>query len=353
MQKQIHVDHKEVKRIIFEVLKKKGVDPISAGHVAEGLVHASLRGVDSHGIRLFSHYLKALESGRINPCPDYKFQQTTPSIGILDADNAYGHAAGMEAVKRASDLARETGVGVVAVKRSTHFGAASYFALEISKNDMIGMSFTHADSLIVPTAGQHRFLGNNPICFTAPCDGEEPICLDMATSVITFNKVLQLREEDLLTPAGVGADAMGRETRDPHQIVNLLPVGGYKGYGLSLMVEVLCSLLTGAPFGPYIPRMYHAPIEAKRHLGHFFIALQIDAFVPLNIFKQRMQQLAEELRKSSPVDPDIPVQVAGDPEKRIAEKRKLSGIPLRGVDIEFFKQISDHYGIFFKGISNT
>jgi ureidoglycolate dehydrogenase (NAD+) len=342
------VDHRNILRFIFEVLKKEGVDPIAAGHVADGLVHASLRGVDSHGIRLFPHYMKALKAGRINPRPNYKFSRTTQSTGVLDADNAYGHAAGMEAVKRALELAREAGIGAVAVKRSTHFGAASFFALEISRHDMIGMSFTHADSLIVPTGSKRRFLGNNPVCFTAPSEGEEPICLDMATSVITFNKVLQLREENLMAPTGVGADAAGQETTDPHRIVNLLPVGSYKGYGLSLMVEILCALLTGMPFGPHIPRMYDAPINERRNLGHVFIAMRIDGFVELNSFKKRMKQLCTELRQEPPVDPEVSVQVAGDPEKRISKERTENGIPLRTVDIEFFKRAGIDYEIPFE-----
>jgi len=343
-----YVNHTEIRSFIFEVFKKEGVDPVAAGCVADGLVHASLRGIDSHGIRLLPHYLNALKAGRINPCPNYKFNRTTPSTGVLDADDAYGHASGMEAVKRAMDMAKEAGMGAIAVKRSSHFGVASFFTLEISKHDMVGLSLSHADSLIVPTAGKHRYLGNNPICFSAPCDGEEPICLDMATSTITFNKVLQLREEGRQVPNGVGVDETGQETNDPQKIINLLPVGGYKGYGLALVVEVLCALLSGMPFGPHITRMYDAPIEEKRNLGHFFVAIRIDAFVELNTFKSRIKQLVTELRKEPPLDPDIPVQVAGDPEKRISEKRLKSGIPFRILDIEFFKKVAIDYDIPFR-----
>jgi len=341
----IRVDHADVRNFIFEILKKEGVDEVDAGHVADGLVHASLRGIDSHGIRLLPHYLKALKAGRINPRPNYSFNRTTPCTGVLDADNAYGHAAGMEAVTKVMELAKEAGMGAVSVKRSTHFGAASFFALRISSHGMIGMSFTHSDSLIVPTAGTRRFLGNNPICFTAPCEGEEPICLDMATSVITYNKVLQLREEGLAAPAGVGADKKGQETTDPHKIVNLLPVGGYKGYGLSLMIEILCALLTQMPFGPHIPRMYDAPIEEKRNLGHFFIAIRVNAFEELDTFKRRMKELVTELRQEPSLEPDIGVQVAGDPEKRISEERTKNGIPLSAVEEEFFGRAAVDYGV--------
>jgi len=342
------VDHQEIETFIRELFVKVGISKQDAGYVAAGLVQASLRGVDSHGIRLVPHYLNAVTAGRINKTPRYRFEQTAPATGILDADDAFGHAAGMRAVDHAMELAAGTGMGAVTVKRSTHFGAAAFFALEIAKRDMLGFSFTHSDSLIVPTGSQQRFLGNNPICFTAPCEDEEPLCLDMATSVITFNKVLQHREEGTQVPAGVGADAHGIETRDPERIVNLLPVGGYKGYGLSLMVEVLCALLSGMPFGPHIPRMYDAPIEAKRNLGHFFMAIDIKTFVAPDQFRTRMQQLADELRREPAIQSETPVMVAGDPEKKIEARRKVEGVPLRPVDVEFFTQASKEYRIPLK-----
>lgn len=348
-----YVGKKEIQTFIFRVLKKEGVNPEDAGYVADGLVHASIRGVDSHGIRLLPHYLKACSAGRINRNPKFHFNHTTLSTGVLDADNAFGHAAGMKAALKAVDLATETGMGAIAVKKSSHFGAASFFALEISKHDMIGMSFTHSDSLIIPTGGSRRFLGNNPICFTAPCEGEEPICLDMATSVITFNKVLQLREENKNAPGLVGADKTGRETQDPHKIVNLFPVGGYKGYGLSLMIEILCSLLTGMPFGPHIPRMYDAPIGEKRNLGHFFIAININAFEEISIFKKRMKELVVELRGEQPLNKNKPVKVAGDPEKKITLEREITGIPLSDREVEFYEKAAVDYNIQLEILSKN
>lgn len=340
MEQSQMIDAERIKTLISKCLKNEGVEETAADHVANGLVHASLRGVDSHGIRLLPHYLKGLKAGRINPTPHYEFNKNSAAAGVLNADDAFGHAAGMEAVKYAVTMAKEAGIGAVAVKRSTHFGAASFFALDIAQQGMIGLSFTNADSLIVPTAAKSRFLGNNPVCFTAPCEGEDPVCLDMATSVITFNKVLQLREENKQTPPGVGADAEGVETTDAEKIVQLLPVGGYKGYGLSFMVETLCAILTGMPFGPHISRMYDAPIHEKRNLGHFVMAMNIEAFIEPGMFKRNMKQMVSELRNASAVDPDVPIQVAGDPEKKTAAQRLKNGIPLRPVDVAFYKQVA-------------
>lgn len=339
------VDYRDMTNLIAGMLQAEGVETDDAEYVARGLVETSLRGVDSHGIRLMPHYMNALAAGRINTRPQYHFSQTAAATGTLDADHAFGHAAGMRAAGYAVELARMAGMGAVSVQNSTHFGAAAYFSLEISRHDMIGLSFTHSDALIVPTGAREKFLGNNPVCFTAPCAGEDPVCLDMATSLITFNKVLQLKEEGKQTPAGVGVDQAGAETTNPGDIVSLLPVGGYKGYGLSLMVEILCALLSGMPFGAHIPKMYNSPIEAKRHLGQFFMAIRIDAFADLDTFKERMSALAEELRQSVPTDAQIPVMVAGDPEKKSHMERQRDGIPLRDVDVTFFKEAAVTYNI--------
>jgi len=318
--------------------------------VSDGLVHASLRGVDSHGIRLFPHYLAALKGGRINGQPKFLFDKTSPSTGILDADDAFGHSAGLKAVSKVVSMAKKSGMGSVSVKRSTHFGAASFFGLEMAKHDMLGFSFTNSDPLIPPTRGTNPYLGNNPICFTTPCADEDPICLDMATSMITFNKVLRMRENKETAPAGVGFDVNGYDTTDPNKIVSLAPAGGYKGYGLSLMVEILCALLSGMPFGPHIGHMYNDTLDKKRNLGQFFMAIKINCFSDPVQFKMRVKQLAIELRSQDQIDPNLPILVAGDPEKKISEERIHNGIPIGKYEQEFFHDLSIEYGIQLQGL---
>lgn len=345
--RKIFISAEKLADFVKNVLLKTGVRDDVAEYVTDGLIQTSIRGVDSHGIRLLPHYLRAVKGGRINPNPDYKFKRTSPSTGLLDADHTFGHAAGMEAAREAVKLADEAGTGHVAIYNSSHFGAAAYYALEITKHDMIGISFTNTDALIKTYAGKRPFLGNNPICFAAPCDGEEPFCLDMATSVVTFNKIRQLKEEGLLAPKGVGADSEGAETVEPADITMLLPIGGYKGYGLSMMIEIICGLLTGMPYGPHIPKMFEAPISQRRFLGHFIIAIRIDCFQDKSDFKKRLSLMMKELRDEPPSNVDMPVQVAGDPEKKIAEERKRNGIPLGLSEYESLKKIGEVTGVDF------
>ena len=327
------------------VLKAEGVDDYSTDAVSEGLIHASLRGVDSHGIRLFKHYYSALTGGRINRCPDFSFSDVTATTATLDADHGFGHAAGLKAVEKVVELAGQAGMGAVAVRQSTHFGAASFYGLKIAANNMIGFSFTHSDPLIAPTGAKKAFLGNNPICFAAPCAGEDPVCLDMATSTITFNEVLRLRNEGKKAPLDAGFDHEGKGTRNPDDIVTLSPVGGYKGYGLSLMVEVLCALLSGAPFGPNVGHMYNDPLDKKRNLGQFFIAINIQNFLDIDAFKTRLSELVGELRQQERVNLDNPVCVAGDPEKEMTRERHKMGIPVSLDDEEFFQSLAEQYDV--------
>ncbi len=328
-----------------DVLKRTDVRDDVAAHLTEALIESSLRGVDSHGVRLFPHYVKGVLGGRINPNPSYRRTRTSPSTALFDADHTFGHAACMEAAKYAIALADEAGSAHVAVYHSSHFGAAATYALEIARCNMIGMSFTNTDALIKSYGGKKAFLGNNPICITVPCEGEEPICLDMATSIVTFNKIKQLREHGLFAPPGVGADDEGRETIDPHRISMLNPIGGYKGYGLSFMVEVLCSLLTGMPYGPQIPKMFEAPMDEKRNLGQFIIALRIENFQDIHLFKKRMAMFVGDLRKSPPFHPDQPVHVPGDPEKAKQKERLKTGIPLSDTELIHLRNIGRQWGI--------
>ncbi len=333
-----------VKAIIKGALLKENVDQQVAEEVAEGLVSTSLRGVDSHGVRLIHHYLAGVRSGRINPRPHYKVDKRMPTTAVLDADDTFGHAAGMEATRVALAMAREYGCGNVAVRNSTHFGAAAYYAIEIASNDMIGMSFTHADSLIIPTHGKKSFLGNNPVCFAAPMEGEGPLCFDMATSKITFNAVRRLRETGGLAPENVGTNRDGIPTTDPNEIAMLLPVGGHKGYGLSLMVEILCSTLTGMPFGPHISKMFEN-LEQKRHLGHYVSALNIAGFLEPDAFRQRLALMAAELRNEPRLDEARPVMVAGDPEKHSYTMRSQNGIPMEQMEYDKFVELNVQYGL--------
>jgi LDH2 family malate/lactate/ureidoglycolate dehydrogenase len=305
-----------------------GVRKDVAEPVARGLTQASLRGVDSHGLRLLPHYLRATRAGRINGDPDLRFERRAAAAGLLDADHTFGHAAGRAAMGRALELAAEAGLGAVAVRHSSHFGAAAFYALEAAEAGFLGLCTTHADALLLPPGGTRPFLGTNPIAFCAPVEGEGPLCLDTATSRVTWNRLLERRERGLPLEPGWAVDAEGGATRDAELAAALLPIGDYKGFGLAMMVEVLCSLLTGMPWGRDLTRMYADPIERRRHLGHFFLAIDVARFEDPARFRRRMRALLEELRAEPARGGGRAPRAPGDPEKACERERRARGIPV-------------------------
>jgi LDH2 family malate/lactate/ureidoglycolate dehydrogenase len=307
----------------------------------ESLLQTSLRGVDSHGIQLFPHYVRAARAGRINVDPHMTIKSSGASTAILDADHAFGHRAGADAIDYAVDLASKSGIGIVSVRQSSHFGAAAYFALRAASRGFIGLAFTNADSLVKAFNARKAVFGTNPICFTAPLRNEGPLCLDMATSVVSWNKVRVRHASGLQLLPDWAYDAEGMPTTDPAAARSLSPSGGYKGYGLGMMVEILCGLLAGGPIGAEILTMYGAPIEARRSISHFLMAIDIGRFVDPESFRGRLQSLVDQIR-SMPAVADS-VMVPGDPEKRSFLERSAGGIPVPPAVFDSLCEVSQDF----------
>lgn len=334
------------RKFASSILERLGAPSDVAAPVVNGLCDTSLRGVDSHGIRLFPHYVRAVQGGRINPAPKFQFRRRLPACGDLDADHTFGHAAGSVGMGHAMDMAREGGVGAVAVRNSTHFGAAACYSLQAARQGFLAFSFTHADALLVSHGGSRAFFGTNPICFAAPSDGEEPFCVDMGMSQRNWNWVLQHRERGEPLPPGVAANDHGESVVNAEEARALFPIGEHKGYVLAAMVEVLCSLLTGMPFGRALMPMFGTPLSQKRHLGHFFMAIQPDAFVEKGEFDRRMKELGAEVR-NEPALPQHRVLLPGDPENEMQAQRRQYGIPVDSGTWKQFLSLAREFGIEF------
>jgi ureidoglycolate dehydrogenase (NAD+) len=330
---------------VARLLRAAGVEETSAELTARGIWFASLRGIDSHGLRLLPHYVRAVQAGRINPRPAFRFEQTSPSTGKLDADHGFGHAAGICAMRHAIALAREAGSGHVAVRNSSHCGAMAYFALEACQEDMIGTAYTHATPKMRTANAAATFFGTNPICLAAPMACEGPFCYDGATTLMSANKIRVYAEQGLALPPSCGADEEGHETTVPAQVVQLLPMGDYKGFGLAMIVDVLCGLLTGMPAGDRVSDMFNDPLSEQRRLGQFYGALRIDLFEDPARFKARLQELADRIRRQPRRDPHTPVQIPGDPEKACQADRHAHGIPITGNDRQRLDALANHLGI--------
>lgn len=331
------IDADWLRPLLHARLRALDVDPVSAGHLVDSLLQTSLRGVDSHGIQLFPHYVRAVAAGRVMARPTPVLARTAASIASLDAGHAFGHHAGALAIDAAVELARETGLGAVSVRNSTHFGAAAYFALRAADAGVIGFSFTNADALVKAFNAREPVFGTNPVCFAAPLRDEGPLCLDMATSLVSWNKVRNARVSGAPLGADWAYDGAGQPTTDAQAAATLNPAGGYKGYGLGMMVEVLCGLLADGPVAKELLGMFSAPIAARRHLSHFFLALDIERFVPGARFRSRLQGLVDAIRAMEPMQGSV--MVPGDPEKCAAIERTRDGIPAAQPLLDAFAEV--------------
>ncbi len=333
-----------VRDFLVRVLQAAGTAEDSACAVADALTDASLRGVDSHGIRLLLHYAHVVATGRINPKPQLSFQRSGLATGTIDGDNGFGHHASFFAIDQAMILARETGIAAVAVTHSSHFGAAGSYVLRAAANDFIALGMCNSDSFVLPHGGIQPFHGTNPLAFAAPVAGERPYLVDMATSAIPWNRVQDLKMNDLNMPSDVSVDAQGTPTLDPNASAALLPLGGlrfgYKGAALASMIEVLSAVVTGMPHCSQLLPMAGPDFSTPRHLGHFFIVIDPHRFSSPERYTAAMACYLHDLR-SQPAHPGAPVMAPGDREWAIEADRTLHGIPLSAPLGEAFDDLAD------------
>ena len=347
-QQPLRASSDQISEFAANALMAAGTQLDAAQSVAKALTETSLRGVDSHGIRLLLHYIKAVRGGRINPNPKLAFTRTGSGTGIVDGDNGFGHHASYFAIDRAVALVQETGVGAISVINSSHFGAAGSYVLRAAHQGFVGLGFCNSDSLVLAQDGLHSFHGTNPIAFAAPVPEEEPFLLDMATSVIPWNRVQDYLMEGLSLPPDVTVDRAGEPTIDPAQSGALLPLGGtffgYKGAGLASMIEVLCAVMTGSPYCSRLPAMKGPDFSTPRRLGHFFLVIDYRRFVSRQIYEAGMQGYLHDLRSQS-AKTSRRVMAPGDREWSIMEERKKRGIPVMRRLREELDSLSDQLGV--------
>ena len=344
----MHIPSRDVEGFVAACLEQAGADRPSTEAVSRSLVGASLRGVDSHGIRLLPHYIRALRGGRINGSPKLSYQRLSAGTGRLDADDGFGHLAGYRAIEEGMRLAEENGLGAVTVVNSSHFGAAGSYTLAAAEAGYMAFAISNSDKLVLPFDGVRSFHGTNPFSFAAPVEGQRPFLLDMATSAIPLNRVLQYRAIDRPLPCDVAVDADGHMTTDPAAASALLPVGGadygYKGAGLAALCEVLSAALTGMGFSHQLLSMAGPDYTTRRHLGHFFLVMKLQAFLDPRLYWLQMSGYLQDLRGQQ-ATAGKHVMAPGDREWAEERDRLASGIPIDHAVQAEFAELAATYGL--------
>ena len=321
----MNLRHASVQRLTGlsnEVLKKVGADDASAQAATRAMLHASVHGVESHGIRLLPFYAKSIVTGLAKGKPNIKVTRPRPAVAHVDADNAMGHIACYRAMDEACAIAKDFGIGMAAVVNSTHFGAAGAYALAAADAGFIGMITANSGALVIPHGGRKAIHGTSPIALAAPNPNGDPFLLDMATSSIPWNKVLRYRTEGLELPNEVAVDGDGKFTTDPHKAKALAPLGGgdfgYKGAGLAGFAEIFGGVFTGMR----LSCEQDGTALGDSKMGHFVMAVDPTLFMTMEQFGERLTKYLDSFK----VQPGT--YAAGGPEWEKRRVREVEGIPL-------------------------
>ncbi|WP_322099694.1 Ldh family oxidoreductase [Aquibaculum arenosum] len=328
-----------------QVLAAAGADEPTAEAATRAMMHGSLHGVDSHGIRLLDHYATVLESGRVNPAPEVTLKRTARATTLLDADDGHGALAGYRAMEEAATLAQDCGLAAVGIVNSSHFGPAGAYALAAAEADMIGLVTCNADSFVRLHEGAERFHGTNPIACAVPVAGQKPWLLDMASSAVPFNRVQLYKSLGQDLPPDVASDERGEDTANPEAVAMLAPLGGafgFKGAGLAGLAEILSAVVTGMRLSFELLPMGGPDLSTPRKLGAFALAMCPDAFVSRDDFQAGMEHYLEALR-ASPARASGQVMAPGDREWAEAEQRRRNGIPIDPTTLENFERLAERY----------
>jgi LDH2 family malate/lactate/ureidoglycolate dehydrogenase len=331
---KVRIPANRLRAFAQRVLEQVDVPSDQAADAADVLVWANLHGVDTHGVRnLRPMYVAGIREGRIKARPEFRAEYETSVTARVDGDQGLGLSAGPWAMRLAMQKAKDHGVGIVAVRNSHHYGAAGYHAAMAIPQDMIGISFTgmmwpKGNSLgVLPTFSKVPMLSTNPIAVAVPTGVEAPFLLDMATSITPYNRVMLYREVGQRIPEGWALDEEGMATTDPATARYLLPLGGtreyggHKGFGLAVMVEIFSALLSGG---------WDKREDGYDQVGdgHFFMAIRVDAFRPVDEFKAGMDAMIDAFHHAPTEEGRERVIVAGEPEAKTAKRRGELGIPL-------------------------
>ena len=328
--------HSKLARFIGDVLAKVGISPGDAATVADVLVAADLRGIESHGIaRLESFYVERIRNGTIEATPDVRVVRESATSLVLDAGNGLGHPAAKRAMSAVIEKAKTTGTAFGAVRNSNHFGIAGFYAMMALEADMIGIASTNSVRLAAPTFGRDLMLGTNPWAYAVPAKDEPAFVLDFATTTVPRGKLeVYARKEKALEP-GWAIDARGVETLRPVEALTgaLLPLGGFgtdngghKGYGLGMLAELMCAVLSGGAFGTDLPLPTSPPQVGA--ISHFFGAIRIDGFRDYSEFVTDMDRELRAFKDSRRVPGVERIYVAGEIENEKTLAYRRDGVPV-------------------------
>lgn len=339
----VRLDPAGLREVCTELFKAYGLEDEGAATVADCLITADLRGVASHGTVRIKSYLERARKEHWNPRPNIQFEQHGAACSVF-GDDGFGALVGTAAMKKAIEIAKEYGVGVCAVRRSSHFGMASYYSLMAAKENMIGFCCTNGVSNLAPYGAMEGMLGTSPFAAAVPVEDKPPVSLDISCSVTARGKISNaLREKkEIPTDWALGTD--GYPTTDPAEAIKagaLLPMGGHKGSGISIIIDSLCGVLSGGSTAKHV----REDPDSGPDVGHFFVALNIEAFRSVEDFKKDSARMCDDLKNAKPRPGVEEVFIPGEQAAKKAEKNLSRGIQIGRGGFAEMLEVCGKYGL--------
>lgn len=336
-----------LKELCAAVLAADGMSAENAQIVAESLIAADLRGVSSHGMVRLKTYIERSHREKWNQNPKFSYTQKFAAVALMDGDDGFGSLVGTAAMRKAIELAETCGVGVCAVRKSSHFGMASYYPLLAAEKGMVGFACTNGMPNLAHFGSMEGMLGTNPFSIAVPAAGREPLVLDVACSVTARGNIANAKREGREIPAGWAIDAEGNPTTDAAAALKgcVLPFAGHKGSGLAIVVDILSGILSGAAYGIHLRDAQLGDHEGGPNVGHFFAAINIAAFDDLEAFKARTAKALDELKGAKLAPGFSEILMPGELEARKTAYNKEHGILMGAGAWREFCETCAMYGI--------
>ncbi|KAL4733194.1 Malate/L-lactate dehydrogenase [Aspergillus similis] len=348
-----YADPAEAEKFATTLLIRAGLTEEDARSMAECLVLADVRGVDTHGLARLPQYLDRVSNGRVNARPDFKLTEKTPVMAHLDGDNGFGFVVATRGMAEAIKRAEIYGIGMVTVNHSNHFGMAATYVLQALQANMISLVFTNSAKQMPPFGGKETLLGISPFAAGAPSDREVPYILDMAPSVVAKGKIRRAARRGESIPLGWALDADGSPTTDANVAPNgsMAPIGGPKGSEIAILMDIMSGVLTGAEFGGQVGDQYKDP--KPQNVGHCFIVIKPDVFFSVDDFRARMDTLVQRVHAVAPAPGFSEVLFPGEPEHRLSLQRRREGIPYADAEKAMFAESAKQYSVPELPLSET
>ena len=340
------VDHKTLKEFATSVFTKSGMKKDDAQYCSEALVLTNLWGIDSHGVLRLEAYFRRLQKRAMNPVPRIRQIKGALGLEVLDGDDGIGFLTARAAMERAIEMAESYNIGAAGVIKSNHCGAAALYARLAAEKGMIGIAMTNVVPNMVVPGGSRPITGNNPIAVAVPTFGDFPFVLDISMSAVAGGKLILAGKKKEKIPLDWATDKEGRPTDDPDTGFAgfLLPLGGHKGFGLSLVVDILCGVITGGAFQDHLKGMYKYPDDPSL-TGHFMLALNPLALMAREELEARMAEFYQTIKASPMWDASREMFMPGEIEYQTANERKQKGIPLPVTLFEDLQSLGQELGL--------